>query len=295
MSLNTSHAALQGGVVIYSGERILIYYDGIKMDFDMDRSMPHFKGTKSGRAYLTTHRAIFVNTNIKDTLQSFSIPFTQMREVEIEQPVFGANYIKSKVIAEQGGNWEGTGKVKMYFTNGGCIEFGMCLLEAGKRATKNRPANPPAYYPTMSSNYYQAPPPAYAPPSGPNYGFIPYDTFPNAPPANSVFMTDAPPPYPGIDPNPPAYARPTAPAANGYSNMPPGFDPNNPSHISKNAEAQASMGAQNAYYDPNNPHNVYMPNYGAPPAYGAMNGNQQPPDYANHAPPSYDSINKKSQ
>jgi len=26
------------------------------MTFDMDHPMPHFKGTKKGRAYLTTHR-----------------------------------------------------------------------------------------------------------------------------------------------------------------------------------------------------------------------------------------------
>lgn len=295
MSLNTSHTAHQSGVLIYSGERILIFYDGIKMEFDMEGSMPHFKGTKKGRAYLTSHRVIFNNSDIKDTLQSFSMPFTQLREVDIEQPIFGANYLKSKVNAEQGGNWSGSGKVKMHFTNGGCIEFGQCLLEAGRRATKNRPACPPAYSPMMSDNYYQAPPPAYAPPSGPNYGFIPYGAFPNAPPANSVFMTDAPPPYPGIDSQPPPYMQPTAPMQNGYSQMPPGFNPNNPSHVEKSSEAQASMGAQNAYYDPNNPHNVYMPSYYPPPGYNDGNTFQQPPNYESHAPPPYDSIHKKQQ
>ena len=36
--------------------RILIYYDGVEMSFDMPGSMPHFKGNKKGRVYLTTHR-----------------------------------------------------------------------------------------------------------------------------------------------------------------------------------------------------------------------------------------------
>jgi len=36
--------------------RILIYYDGVEVAFDMPGNMPHFKGNKKGRAYLTTHR-----------------------------------------------------------------------------------------------------------------------------------------------------------------------------------------------------------------------------------------------
>ena len=36
-------------------------------------------------------------------MQSFSLPFLQMRGVELEQPVFGANYIKGRMLAEQGG------------------------------------------------------------------------------------------------------------------------------------------------------------------------------------------------
>ena len=36
--------------------RILIYYDGVEMGFDMPGSLPHFKGNKKGRVYLTTHR-----------------------------------------------------------------------------------------------------------------------------------------------------------------------------------------------------------------------------------------------
>ena len=114
------------------------------MSFDMQVSMPHFKGHKKGRIYLTTHRVssfyfirlssltsravgfviqfmyiciemsrwipylfqiIFTNKDNKDTLQSFSMPFYSMKEVELEQPIFGANYIKGKVISEQNGKY----------------------------------------------------------------------------------------------------------------------------------------------------------------------------------------------
>ena len=50
-------------------------------------------------------QVIFNNKNLKDTLQSFSMPFYCMKEVELEQPVFGANYIKGKVLPEAGGKF----------------------------------------------------------------------------------------------------------------------------------------------------------------------------------------------
>ena len=46
---------------------------------------------------------IFTTKDKKETLQSFSMPFVNMSEVDIEQPVFGANYLKGKIKAEQNG------------------------------------------------------------------------------------------------------------------------------------------------------------------------------------------------
>ena len=76
---------------------------------------------------------------------------------------------------------------------------------------------PPAYQAPMGA-YYAAPPPAYAPPPSGYYGWVPpTNVFPDAPPgwfkliiaanlvlnrfflANAVFMTDMPPPYPGLN------------------------------------------------------------------------------------------------
>ena len=48
-------------------------------------------------------QVIFNNKNLKDTLQSFSMPFFCLKELELEQPVFGANYIKGKINAEPNG------------------------------------------------------------------------------------------------------------------------------------------------------------------------------------------------
>ena len=48
---------------------------------------------------------IFNSKDMKDALQSFSMPFFVMHGLELEQPVFGANYIKGKVHAEAGGEF----------------------------------------------------------------------------------------------------------------------------------------------------------------------------------------------
>ena len=73
--------------------RILLFCDNVTMSFSGLRE-PAFDGDKCGRLYLTTHRMVFNNKNQKDGMKSFSFPFVAIRNVELEQPVFGANYIK---------------------------------------------------------------------------------------------------------------------------------------------------------------------------------------------------------
>jgi len=275
MTLNTAHVQ-GGGVLIFNTERILIYYDGVEMGFEMQNGLPHFKGKKNGRIYLTTHRVIFTNKDAKDTLQSFSMPFFTMKELELEQPVFGANYIKGKVKAESGGNWEGEGRFKMWFNKGGAIEFGQAMLHAGKLASRYAPPQPPVYSPP-TAGYYMAPPPAYAPPTGPAYAFVPYQTFPSAPPANSVYMYEAPPPYPGIDPSltpysatgpPPAYIG----GAYGASAPPP------PSGAYAASAPSAHGGAYGASAPPDQQAPVFTNGYHGGPSGGA--GAYAPPGSA---------------
>lgn len=51
-------------------------------------------------------------------------------KVTVEQPMFGANYIKGKVRAQPNGNFIGEVKFKLTFKVGGAIEFGQAMLKA---------------------------------------------------------------------------------------------------------------------------------------------------------------------
>ena len=106
MSLNTAHA--NNGVLIYAGEglvnlqililcvtflimitfwiRIMLFCDHVTMEFS-GQDRPEFKGVKTGRLYLTTHRMIFNSQNLKDPLLSFSFPFCTMKDVSSVTPV----------------------------------------------------------------------------------------------------------------------------------------------------------------------------------------------------------------
>jgi hypothetical protein len=62
--------------------RIMLFCDHVTMEFS-GQDRPEFKGVKSGRLYLTTHRMIFNNQNHKDPLVSFSFPFCTMKDVSL--------------------------------------------------------------------------------------------------------------------------------------------------------------------------------------------------------------------
>nr|CAG4648791.1 EOG090X0ADZ [Polyphemus pediculus] len=261
MSLNTAHA--NNGVLIYSGECILLFCDNVTMEFS-GQDRPEFKGGKSGRLYLTSHRMIFNNTNQKDPLLSFSFPFCTLKDVELEQPMFGANYIKGKVRAQPNGGWVGEIKFKLHFKHGGAIEYGQAMLQAASIVNRNNPYTdaPPAYNPPAGA-WQNAPPPAYSSQNTGYYGWVPppSDVFPNAPPANSVFMSDMPPPYPGLNTPNTGYPQNTGYPLSG--------------HDAKAAEAAASA---TAYYDPNRPQHAYVP---------------PPYSYNDEAPPSYEESKEK--
>ncbi|KHN72423.1 WW domain-binding protein 2 [Toxocara canis] len=217
MSVNTSNTPDGRGVLIYNGEMILLYTKEVVLHFSNEPDTI-FKGKKSGSLYLTSHRVIFINRD-DDALRSFSMPFHCMRAVKLEQPVFGANYLKGVTLAQPGGNWSGEVTWKLSFNKGGCIDFGQALLQAADMAQRFRPYDaPPAYAPPAGAFFCA--PPAYYIPSGGNYnGFqAPTNVFPDQPPAGNVFMYEAPPPYAGIGPD-----RPPVPAGslNGSASAPP--------------------------------------------------------------------------
>ncbi|XP_062127577.1 LOW QUALITY PROTEIN: WW domain-binding protein 2 [Drosophila sulfurigaster albostrigata] len=278
MSINTAHA--NNGVLIHAGEYILLHSDSVTMDFS-GQDNPLFQGSKQGRIYLTSHRMIFNNKKPADTMQSFSAPFVALSDVEIEQPVFGANYIKGKVRAQPNGNYVGEVKFKLYFKAGGAIEYGQALLRAAKTAQGNfhrgglAGDDPPPYAPAGA--WHEAPPPAYQPPPG-YYGWLPqHDAF-SGPAPNTVYISDNPPPYPGITPQPhqqpyqqpyqqpqqPPQQQPTEPTWYGFS-APPDQQPQQPQ--------QPGYGAQG-----------WNGGYAQPPPYASVGGPAGGPPYGGGVP-----------
>lgn len=202
MSVNTSHTPDGRGVLIYNGEMILLYTKEVILHFSNEPDAV-FKGKKVGNLYLTSHRIIFINRD-NDALRSFSMPFHCLRTVKLEQPVFGANYLKGLALAQPGGNWSGEVTWKLSFNKGGCIDFGQALQKAAEMAQSFRPYDaPPAYAPPPGA-FFSAPPSYYTPEQGVYNGFqAPINVFPDHPPAGNVFMYEAPPPYSGIGPDRP--------------------------------------------------------------------------------------------
>lgn len=170
------------------------------MDFS-GQDHPAFKGSKYGKIYLTTHRMIFNAKKSDEAMQSFSFPFVCLHDIEIEQPIFGANYIRGKVRAQENGNFVGEAKFKMIFKSGGAIEFAQAMQRASQMTQQHWNHMPPPPYSPPTGDWHNVPPPAYTPNPGGYYGWMPNTTpFPNGPDPNTVFMMDNPPPYPGIIP-----------------------------------------------------------------------------------------------
>ncbi|TMS37073.1 hypothetical protein L596_004086 [Steinernema carpocapsae] len=205
MSVNTANTPDGAGVLIYNGEMILLYTKVVSLSFS-DSPGEWFKGKHNGNLYLTSHRIIFVNGRHDGPLRSFSMPFHCLRNVKLEQPVFGANYLKGVAISQPGGIWSGEVVWKLSFAKGGCIDFGQALLKAADMAHRFRPYDAPPAYAPPPSNFYSAPPAYYIPQNGMYNGFqAPTNVFPDQPPAGNVFMFEQPPPYGGIGPDHPPY------------------------------------------------------------------------------------------
>lgn len=112
-------------------------------------------------------------------MRSFCAPFCAITKCSVEQPIFGANYIEATVRDESDASKSFTFKLK--FSKGGAIELAMAMNRAvaavGRNPGAANMAPPPAYTPSPSADYYQAPPTVYAP--GYNCGVqMPVQQFP---------------------------------------------------------------------------------------------------------------------
>ena len=123
----TKNFVLKWRIFFLFKNSILLFCDNVIMSFSGLRGAA-FDGEKNGRLYLTTHRMVFNNKGTKDEMKSFSFPFVALRNVELEQPVFGANYIKGKVLAQPNGGFEGEAKFKLRFKSGGAIGKFKCIV-----------------------------------------------------------------------------------------------------------------------------------------------------------------------
>uniref|UniRef100_A0A8C6N3H5 GRAM domain-containing protein n=1 Tax=Mus spicilegus TaxID=10103 RepID=A0A8C6N3H5_MUSSI len=215
MALNKNHSE-GGGVIVNNTESILMSYDHVELTFNDMKNVPEaFKGTKKGTIYLTPYRVIFLSKG-KDAMQSFMMPFYLMKDCEIKQPVFGANFIKGIVKAEAGGGWEGSASYKLTFTAGGAIEFGQRMLQVASQASRGEVPNGAYGYPYMPSGAYVFPPPVangmYPCPPGYPYPPPPPEFYPGPPMMDGAmgYVQPPPPPYPG--PMEPPVSGPSAPA-----------------------------------------------------------------------------------
>ncbi|KHJ76383.1 hypothetical protein OESDEN_23997, partial [Oesophagostomum dentatum] len=127
---------------------------------------------------------IFLNKATNESFKSFAMPFQQLRNVTLEQPLLTPNYLKGAVQALPDGQFEGEVEWKLSFPKGGCVEFGQSLLHAKEIASRMGAAfnAPPPYVPMCFPCAYYYAPPAYCVPTGNFNGFqAPTNVFPEKP------------------------------------------------------------------------------------------------------------------
>lgn len=62
-----------------------------------------FRGKHKGKVFVTTHRMVFLNDDPRDHLLSFAVAFMYMKDLRVEQPLLGANYIAGVAAAHPNG------------------------------------------------------------------------------------------------------------------------------------------------------------------------------------------------
>ena len=85
--------------------RIVNHSDNVTLSFDdMSRQCGEiFRGKHKGKVFVTTHRMIFLSNDQRDNLLSFAIAFMYMKNLHVQQPLFGANYIEGIAAAHPNG------------------------------------------------------------------------------------------------------------------------------------------------------------------------------------------------
>lgn len=245
------------GRLTLHGDYVIYHQDGVEFTLEGDEMPGFLKGSKKGNVFITTQKIIFAPTTTCN-YGSFSMNFHSIRNVEVKQPMFGANFVKGDVISEPDGGWQGRGIFKVTFNSGGAIEFAEHFRHAVASARRPGAQPPPPapgqpvimnggnyYHNNMyppQPGYYGTPGQAFYPPPAPG-GYATY------PPPGAVM--GQPPPYQPLE-NPPPYPGQAAPSA------PP------PSHGHFNSYSYGDPKAREAY---STGQNVYVPAPQPPPPY----------------------------
>ena len=179
-------------------------------------------------------------------IHSLGITFFELERIfhldlDIKQPVFGANYITAFVRGEIDGGFQGNVRFDITFNDGGAIDFGTLLFKTVKKAQAQPrwvPVGPPSYFdifgPVIDLGY-----------PGPGY-----------PDSHS--------------PAPPSYGYPSGSGA-GASAPPPAYESGGPSNAVPN-------GAPPAYYSSENPGQAMVPQSSSAPPSNSI-GFVPPPSY----------------
>ncbi|XP_068762282.1 WW domain-binding protein 2-like [Montipora capricornis] len=221
MSMNKIEC--NGGRLTLHGDYVVYHQDGVEFTLEGDEIPGFLKGSKKGNIFITTQKVIFAPTTASN-YGSFSMNFHSIRNVEVKQPMFGANSVKGDVISEPDGGWQGRGTFKVTFNSGGAIEFAEHFKHAV--ASAHRPGSqppPPAlghpvfvnrngytynngyqpqagYYGVSGQPFYSPPPPGVYPAYPPPVGVVgqppPYQPHEYPPPYPGQAAPSAPPPAP---------------------------------------------------------------------------------------------------
>ncbi|XP_043824686.1 postacrosomal sheath WW domain-binding protein, partial [Dromiciops gliroides] len=271
MAVNQHHTD-DRRVIVPPGESILMRYEDVELSFsNVSDPSNLFKGSRKGVLFLTQYRVtnwgrpgpfpwaplaslgsraaawasgragpvIFLASHpAKDSLMSFMMPFNLMRDYSVEQPTFGANYLKGSISAAPDGGWEGQATFKLIFRSGGAFEFGRLMTQCATNAAKGLPPpvmflgfGPQAHL-VLAVNH-RAPPSGhtqviYVMPNSSSYMPSPsgYQIAATSVPGYGVLPPGYVPPPPGYGPPPPGYGPPPP----GYGPPPPGFVPPPPGY-----------------------------------------------------------------
>jgi len=160
MSINQAHH--QGGLLLYQGEQIVNHSKNVTLSFDdtSRQSGEVFRGKHKGKVFVTTHRMIFLSDDQRENLLSFAVAFMYMKNLHVEQPLFGANYIEGIAAAHPNGGFQGEVKFQLTYSSGGAIDASTALREVNSIFHRSTEGAPPSYG-MAAANLYEPPPPSY--------------------------------------------------------------------------------------------------------------------------------------